>query len=392
MTFYSTIRILDRLSNYIKKDLEFLKHPEKILITCFPAKIKGKTEYLTGYRVQYNSTLGPTKGGIRYSPHVNLDEVKSLAFWMTIKCSLAGLPFGGGKGGVKVNAKELSAKELEYVTRSFTRSISEFIGPKRDIPAPDVYTNEQVMMWMRDEYEKIKGVKAPGVVTGKPLDKGGSLLRDVATSLGAFFIIKRTSKPTSVIVQGFGNAGMNIALMLHKEGYKMVGISDSRGGVYNDKGINVPELVEHKRKTGSVQDFKGFKNVSNNELLELNADILIPAAIENQITKDNANDIKVKKIYEIANGPVTDEADKLLKIPVYPDVLCNSGGVIVSYYEWVQNNSNEKWGEDKIKTSLKNKMLENLEKVVNESKVNNCSLRTAAYILAIKRLIKARES
>jgi len=379
----------------VNEDISFLENPEKVIITSFPARIKGKTKYFTGYRVQYNSLLGPTKGGLRFSPSVDLNDVKALALLMTLKNSLAGIPYGGAKGGVAVNTKELSEQELENVTRGFTRSISNFIGKDIDIPAPDVYTNSQVMAWLLDEYETIKGRHEPGVVTGKPLILGGSKGRDKATALGAYYVIKNIApKNNSVVIQGFGNAGMNLALILYKQGYKVIGVSDSRSGVSSKEGISIPELITHKKKTGSVKSFPSTTNVSNNELLELETNILIPAAIENVITKSNADRVKAKMIVEVANGPVSNEADLILEnngLLVYPDILCNSGGVIVSYYEWVQNNQGFYWTEEEVNEKLRQKINDNLKKIIDEASESKCSLRQAAYTIALKRLLKAKK-
>jgi len=392
--FKDALNKLDKTSKLINEDISFLKNPEKTIITSFPVKIKGKTKYLQGYRVQYNSLLGPTKGGLRFAPRVDLSEVKALALWMTLKNSLAGIPYGGAKGGVTINTKELSQDELENVTRGFTRSIARFIGKDVDVPAPDVYTNPQVMAWLLDEYETIKGLHEPGVVTGKPLILGGSEGRGQATALGAYYVIKNVaSKNNTVIIQGFGNAGKNLAIMLYKEGYKIIGVSDSRSGIINKDGINVPELIKHKEITGSVKDFKLGTNISNEELITIEVDVLVPAAVENVINKENADKVKAKIIIEVANGPVSSEADEVLDhkgMMIYPDVLCNSGGVIVSYYEWVQNNQGYYWSEQEVNEKLKNKMNNNLQSVINEARELKCSLRQGAYALAVKRLIQAK--
>jgi len=392
--FEDALKKLESVAGLLKKDLSFLSQPERIIITSFPARVKGAVKYFTGYRVQYNSLLGPYKGGLRFAPSVDLDEVKALALWMTIKNALAGIPYGGGKGGVTVDTKSLSNEELELVTRGFTRSIARDIGSNVDVPAPDVYTNPQVMSWLLDEYETIKGCHEPGVVTGKPLVLGGSKVRGESTALGAFFVIKSIASRSSVIVQGFGNAGLNLALMLYRDGYKVVGVSDSSTGVYSSEGINVPELINHKKGTGSVKDFKLSKNITNELLLEQEADILVPAAVENVITKGNADKIKARIIIEVATGPGDSEADSILEkkgVLVYPDVLCNAGGVIVSYYEWVQNNQGFYWSEDEVVDRLKNKMTENLDAINKKSRELNCSLRQAAYALAVSRLIEAKE-
>ncbi|MFA5406588.1 MAG: Glu/Leu/Phe/Val dehydrogenase [Candidatus Nanoarchaeia archaeon] len=392
--YEDSLKKLNSVALLLKEDLSFLQQPEKIIITSFPTRIKGMIKYFTGYRVQYNSLLGPYKGGLRFTTNVDLNEIKALALWMTIKNSLAGIPYGGSKGGVTIDTKSLNNEELELITRCFTRSIAKDIGSNIDVPAPDVYTNSQVMSWLLDEYETIKGYHEPGVVTGKPLVLGGSLVRNESTALGAFFIIKNISSKSNVIVQGFGNVGLNLALMLYKNGYKIIGVSDSRSGVYSNEGINIPELINHKNNTGGVKDFKLAHNITNEELLELDTNILVPAAVENMITEKNADKIKAKIIVEVANGPINNEADKILEkkgVLVYPDVLCNAGGVIVSYYEWVQNNQGFYWIESELIDKLKIKMISNLELVVKESEKLNCSLRQGAYALAIKRLIEAKK-
>ncbi len=391
--FSDAVKRLRGIGELLKEDLSFLEKPEKVLTVNFPARIKGEVKYLTGYRVQYNSLLGPTKGGIRFSPSVSESEVKALALWMTIKNALAGVPFGGGKGGVIVNTKSLSTNELEGVARGFARAISGFIGVNKDIPAPDVYTNPQVMAWILDEIEAIRGYHEPGVITGKPLVLGGSAGRSKATAMGAYFIIKEVVPSGSVIIQGFGNAGRNLALMLHESGYKVVGVSDSRGAVYNKSGLNIPLLVKHKNSTGSVKGFKGAKDLTNNELLISEADILVPSAVEGVINKGNAGDIKARTIFEVANGPVTTQADLILNengVSVYPDVLCNAGGVIVSYFEWVQNREGYYWSEVSVNDKLHDLMVNNLHAVIRESESTKTSLRNASYLIAVKRLLEAK--
>lgn len=392
--FDDALKRINDSARLVNEDVSFLQAPERVLMTNFPVKIKGVTKYFTGYRVQYSSLLGPTKGGIRFAPGVDIDEVKALALWMTVKNALAGIPYGGAKGGVTVDTKSLSVDELESVTRAFTRSIKDFIGKNIDVPAPDVYTNPQVMAWILDEFESIKGRHEPGLITGKPLILGGSLGRDKSTALGAYFIVKEIMGKSSVIVQGFGNAGLNVALMLYNDGYKIVGVSDSKFGVYNESGVNVIELVRYKDKTGSVKDFPLARVVSNEELLSLPCDLLIPAAVENVITGSNADYVKAKFIVEIANGPISPEADEVLNkkgVIVYPDVLCNAGGVIVSYFEWVQNNMGYYWSEREVNDKLKIKMIDNLNRVTILSRELKCSLREAAYALAIRDLVSARK-
>ncbi|MGB9748831.1 MAG: Glu/Leu/Phe/Val family dehydrogenase [Candidatus Woesearchaeota archaeon] len=385
----------------IKKEIiDYLSEPKRIIEVYFPVRMdSGKTIMFKGYRVQHNDSLGPFKGGIRFHPQVNLSEVKALAMWMTWKCAIAGIPFGGGKGGVAVNPKELSNSELERLSRSYIRAIFDFIGEDVDIPAPDVNTNSQIMAWMLDEYEKIKGRKSPGVITGKPIEVGGSKGREMATSLGGYFILEETLEKTGIkankiAIQGIGNVGGGIAKILYDKGFKIVGISDSTAGLYNDKGLNIPELLEFKKSGGSFKDYNKAKKISNDELLELNVDVLIPAALENQITEKNANKIKAKIVLELANGPTTLEADKILKeknILVVPDVLANSGGVSVSYCEWVQNKQGYYCDEEEVNERLSKIMKNAFRSVYDVMKEKNISMREAAYAVAITKVARAVE-
>lgn len=371
----------------------------------------GSSKTFDAFRVRHNDALGPTKGGIRYHPNVSLDEVKALAFWMTFKCSIAGLPFGGGKGGVIVNPKELSETELERLSRGYVKELFEVLGPDRDVPAPDVYTNARTMGWMMDEYSKIAGKYSPAVITGKPIELGGSLGRDEATARGAYYIIKELvkkkgldEKKLRVGVQGFGNAGYNLAKMLHDDGFQVIALSDSRGGIYCDTGKLDPELImkikkekgmiDHEYYKGSVKDDTGHRKVTNQELLESDLDILVPAALENQITKENADKIKAKIIVEVANGPTTPEADEILNkkgILLIPDILANSGGVTVSYFEWYQNKHDEKWTLEEVRKKLKERIVPAFEAIYTEMESHDESMRVAAYIYGLKRLAKAIE-
>jgi len=375
---------------------EMISHPKRILEVSIPVKMDdGSTKIFTGYRVQYNDARGPTKGGIRFHPNVTLDEVKALAAWMTWKTAVVNIPFGGAKGGVVVNPKELSESELERLSRGYIRSISDFIGPDVDIPAPDVYTNPKIMAWMMDEYEKIVGHHSPAVITGKPISVGGSLVRDVATALGAFYVIEESVKhfkisDKTIAIQGFGNAGMNLAKILKDNGYKIVAVSDSKGGVYDKNGLDIDKLISVKQSSGTVSEYDAEK-VSNSDLLELDVPILIPAALENQITEKNADSIKAKLVVEVANGPVTPEADKILYskgINVIPDILANAGGVTVSYFEWVQNRTGDYWDEDTVKQKLKSIMRKAFYDVAS---INNVDMRTAAYMVAVKRVAEAQK-
>jgi len=382
-------------------ELEILRKPDRVMEVSLPILMDdGKIKVFDGYRVQYNNILGPYKGGLRFHPKVNLDEVKALAFWMTIKCAVADIPYGGGKGGVAVDVKKLSQGELERLTRAYTRGFADFIGPYKDVPAPDVYTNPQIMAWLMDEYSHIKGENTPAVVTGKPVEIGGSLGRDTATSLGGFFVLEQVLKKlklaknkASLAVQGFGNVGMNFAAIAYRAGYKIVAVSDSRGGIYDKKGLNIEQILAHKQATGSVVNFKGAANVTNEALLELPVEVLAPAALENVINGKNAGRIKAKIILELANGPTAPEAEaKLLKkgVLVVPDVLVNSGGVIVSYFEWVQNLRHYYWEKEKVEANLE-KQLANAFRKVWQTMVaqGNREMRTTAYMVAVERIVKA---
>ncbi len=382
-------------------ELEILRMPDRIIQVSLPVLMdNGRIKVFTGYRVQYNNIRGPYKGGIRFHPQVNLDEVKTLAFWMTIKCAVADIPYGGGKGGVAVDIKLLSPGELERLTRAYARGFADFIGPNIDIPAPDVYTNAQTMAWLMDEYSHIKGENVPAVVTGKPVEIGGSAGRETATSLGGFYILeqvlekfKKTKSQSGIAVQGFGNVGMNFALIAYRAGYKIVAVSDSRGGVYNSKGLNLVELLSYKQATGSVVNYKKAENISNEKLLELPAEIMVPAALENVITEKNAGRVKAKIILELANGPVNPAADeKLIKkgVMVMPDVLANAGGVIGSYFEWVQNFRQYYWNKERFDNRLKSQVIDAFKSVWQTMETRgNCQMRDAAYMVAVERLVKA---
>ena len=380
---------------------DILKSPKRELTVNFPVRMDdGSLRVYTGYRVQYNMARGPTKGGIRYHPAVTLDEVRALAAWMTWKCAVVNLPYGGGKGGVICDPKHMSRPELERLTRRYASEIAPLIGPEMDIPAPDVYTDSQTMAWIMDTYSMQKGYSVPGVVTGKPISLGGSEGRGEATGRGCAYVIRESAphagvkvKGGTVAVQGFGNAGSVAAKLLYDEqGAKIVAVSDSRGGIYNAKGLNPHEVDAHKAKTGSVVGFPGSTAMSNEELLQAKVDILIPAALENQITKANADKIQAKIVAEAANGPTVPEADKILferKIHVLPDILANAGGVTVSYFEWAQDIQGFFWTLQEVNSRLERVMVESyaqVHKVAEERKVHN---RTAAYVLAIQRVVDA---
>ncbi len=389
-----------KLLNLGQAELDILTIPKRIFTFSFPVKLdSGDIRYFTGYRVQFNDALGPTKGGIRFHPEVNLEEIKTLSFLMTLKCAVISIPFGGAKGGVQIDPKRFSDAELERISRGYIRQINRFIGPDVDIPAPDVNTDSKIMAWMLDEYEKLKGAHAPGVITGKPIALGGSKAREFSTSMGGAYVLQEIAdelgmKPgkTSVAVQGFGNVGMHIARILDEWGYKVIAVSDSKSGIFNNSGLNIKDVISHKQKSGQLSKFKGAEEISNEELLELDADVLIPAALEDQITKKNAGNIKAKLILEMANGPITPEADDILlekNIFVVPDVLANAGGVVVSYFEWVQNSMNFYWSEtevlDKLKTYMSNAVKE-LSKSCNGFK---CDMKKELYASAVKKILDA---
>ncbi len=385
------------LLNLTDKEKAVLEKPEHV----HRATLKvGEKEY-PAWRVQYNRARGPAKGGIRYHPGVNEDEVTSLAFWMSLKCAVTDLPLGGGKGGVTVNPKELNPQELEELSREYIRAFWMHIGPTKDVPAPDVYTTPQIMAWMMDEYEKHVGHHAPGVITGKPLEVGGSKVRGIATALGGTYVLDSALKKLNltnkrVVIQGFGNAGMTAAKLLKDQGFTIIGASDSRGAVYNEAGLNVEELCKLKDNRQSVTDIQdeNTKKISQEELLALDCDILVPAALENSITKDNADTIKAKVILELANGPTTAEADDILhqkKILVLPDILANAGGVTVSCFEWIQNNTGDYWEADIIKTKLKKKMDTAFEDIWQLYEANNKQhdFRMNTYIYSIRKVLAA---
>lgn len=403
---------LDKAFAYADIDaeaIEKLRHPKAILQVSLPIRMDdGSLSIFTGFRVHHDNSRGPTKGGIRFHPGVTLDEVKALAFWMTIKCAIVGIPYGGGKGGVIVDPKLLSRMELERLSRSYINAIADFVGPDKDIPAPDVYTNAMIMGWMMDEYSKIVRQYTPAVITGKPIALGGSQGRDEATGRGAYYCIKQLEKKKNwqpknirVAVQGFGNAGQHIASLLHEDGYKIVAVSDSKGGIYSQNGFDVPSLVHIKNSTkkiqavycqGSVCETVDATHISNEELLELDVDLLVPAALENQIHSSNAAKIKASVILEVANGPTTLEAEAILSKNgklVIPDVLANAGGVTVSYFEWVQNKSGFYWPLEEVNTRLKEVMSREFENVYQLMEANQTDMRTAAYIHALNRQAEA---
>jgi glutamate dehydrogenase (NAD(P)+) len=374
--------------------------PKRALLVSVPVAMDdGRVEVFQGYRVHHDCTLGPSKGGVRYHPDVTLGEVSALAMWMTWKCALVGLPFGGAKGGVSCDPGTFSRKELQRLTRRYTSEILTMIGPDIDIPAPDIGTNEQVMAWMMDTYSQHKGYSVPGIVTGKPLSIGGSMGRSAATGQGLVYILAEALKQKNksfpgmeVVVQGFGNVGSNAAEILYKEGCKIVGVSDAFSGLYNPKGIAIPDLIQHVKKEKVVSGFPDAEKITNEELLVLKCDVLVPAAISGQITEKNAKNIKASIILEGANGPTTPEADLILKdrgIWVIPDILANAGGVTVSYFEWVQGMQNFFWKEKEVMEKLKDVMTAAFASVLETSVKEKVDLRTAALMRGIKRIADA---
>jgi glutamate dehydrogenase/leucine dehydrogenase len=377
-----------------------LEEPKRALIVSLPVRMDdGAVRVFSGCRVQHNDARGPFKGGIRYHPDVTLDEITALAMLMTWKCAVVDIPYGGAKGGVCCNPKIMSKGELERLTRRYAAMILDLIGPYRDVPAPDVYTDEQTMAWIMDTYSQFKGYSVPEAVTGKPIILGGFKQRESATSMGVVFCIqeavkhlKMKAQNTRVAVQGFGSVGWNAARILHDLGYRVVAVSDSQGGIYAAEGINPIKVFEHKMKQGSVLGYKGAKQISNEELLKLPCDILVPAALEHQIMKANANKIKAKIVAEAANAPTTPEADNILrekKIFLIPDILANSGGVTSSYFEWVQNLTRERWPEQEADKKLKNMMVKAFDTVYAISKKREVDMRTAALILGVGRVAEA---
>jgi len=387
-----------------------LKNPQTVLEFNFPVKMDNNSvKYFNGYRVQYNNALGPFKGGLRYSLGVNLNEIKALALLMALKCAVVNIPFGGGKGGVEVDAKNLSPRELENLTRSFTQILATHIGPDKDIPAPDMYTNSQVMAWIVDEFSKLSGYLAPAVVTGKPLELGGSLGRNEATGQGGYYVFEelikksKLKKDLTIAVQGFGNVGYHITKFLHNAGYKIILVSDSQGGIYDLRkhGMDPERLQEMKHKDngingcyckGTVCDCDNYKKISNDRLLESQVDVLIPAALENVITEKNASRIKAKYILEMANGAINLNAEnKLLKkkIVVVPDILANAGGVTVSYFEWLQNKQGESWTLTEVNAKLKEIMVRATRDIWSMAQEKNLDLRTAAHLVALQRMERA---
>ena len=401
--FENSLEQLRIAAEYLKLDEgihQILSHPKRELTVSLPVKMdNGKIKVFTGYRVQYNDARGPFKGGIRYHPGVTLDEVKALAAWMTWKTSVVNIPYGGAKGGIICDPKNMSQPELEHMTRRYAAAISQIIGPYKDIPAPDVYTNSQTMAWIMDTFNTIQGYMSPGVITGKPISLGGSLGRDKATGRGAVFctveaakVKKIDLKKATFAVEGYGNAGSFFSQILQTYGPKLMAASDSKGAIMSKNGMDADKLIAHKEKTGSVVGFPGSQSISGKELLQMDVDILGPSALENTILPDIAKGIKAKIITECANGPTTPEADKILNangVFLIPDILANAGGVIVSYLEWVQNLERLGWTEIEVNSMLEKKITSAFKDVHEASLKHNTSMRTGAMIVAVGRVADA---
>ncbi|MCU9613731.1 Glu/Leu/Phe/Val dehydrogenase [Caldibacillus lycopersici] len=391
---------LDKLG-YSEEVYELLKEPLRMMTVKIPVRMDdGKTKVFTGYRAQHNDAVGPTKGGIRFHPNVSEREVKALSIWMSLKCGIVNLPYGGGKGGIVCDPRTMSFRELEALSRGYVRAISQIVGPTKDIPAPDVFTNSQIMAWMMDEYSRIDEFNSPGFITGKPIVLGGSHGRDSATAKGVTICIHEAAKRSGiklegarVVVQGFGNAGGFLAKFMHDEGAKVIGISDAYGALHDPDGLDIDYLLDRRDSFGTVTNL--FNNaISNKDLLELDCDILVPAAIENQITEENAHNIKAKIVVEAANGPTTLEATKILTergILLVPDVLASAGGVTVSYFEWVQNNQGYYWTEEEVEERLEKIMVQAFDNVYTTAKTRRVDMRLAAYMVGVRKMAEASQ-
>lgn len=422
--FTNALSRLHRAATYIEFDpeaLQRLQEPISLIEVTVPVRMDdGALELFRGFRVRHDDTRGPTKGGLRYHPQVNLDEIKALAFWMTCKCAVVGIPFGGAKGGVIVDPKQLSRLELERLSRGFIQRIADFIGPDTDVPAPDVYTNAMIMGWMMDEYSIIRRERKPAVVTGKPIPLGGSLGREDATGRGAYYCIKELEKirnwtpdRITVAVQGFGNAGQHVARLLYDDGYRIIAISDSQGGFMQSEGIDIPKAIQNKNRGHGIyakrsvcdcqhcgktdchckeNENSSHSRISNKELLELDVDILIPAALQEQIVLTNAKNIKASVIIEVANGPISAAADEIVNQNgrlIVPDILANAGGVTVSYFEWVQNRTGDSWDTAEVTSRLQAIMSREFKNIYDLMQLHQVDMRTAAYIHALSRLGEA---
>ena len=403
--FESAISYLDAAAEKLglkSDEVKFLREPNQVLEFDLPVEIDGEKKTLHGYRVQYNNARGPYKGGLRYHPSVNMDEVKSLAFWMAIKCAVVDVPFGGGKGGIEVDPKTLTEKELEELTREFARQLTPHIGPDKDVPAPDVNTNPKIMGWIVDEYSKIVGKSTPAVVTGKPLELGGSKGREIATGWGGVIVLRELAKKlamkpeeTTVAIQGIGNVGYWFARSALDLGFKIVGLSDSRGAIWNDDGLDPEKVKEHKSQAGSVVGFPGADTITEEIFFAKQVDVFVPAALENAITEENVDSVKAKVIMEMANGPVSAPAfERLIKkgVVIVPDILANAGGVATSYFEWKQNMTNQSWEEQEVLEKLEKLMIKAFSEVWQISQKEEVDLKLAAYMIAVDKIVKAQKN
>ena len=384
---------------YSEAVYELLKEPLRVLTVRIPVRMDdGSVKVFTAYRAQHNDSVGPTKGGVRFHPNVTETEVKALSIWMSLKAGIVDLPYGGGKGGVVCDPRNMSFRELERLSRGYVRAISQIVGPTKDIPAPDVYTNSQIMAWMMDEYSRIREFDSPGFITGKPLVLGGSRGRETATAKGVTLMIREAAKKRNidlknarVVIQGFGNAGSYLAKFMHDSGAKVIGISDAYGALYDPDGLDIDYLLDRRDSFGTVTNL--FKDtITNQELLELDCDILVPAAVGNQITAQNAHRIKADIVVEAANGPTTLEATKILNdrgVLLVPDVLASAGGVTVSYFEWVQNNQGYYWTEEEVEEKLEKIMVKAFENVYRTAQTRNVDMRLAAYMVGVRNMAEA---
>lgn len=378
---------------------DLIKEPMRLLTVRIPVRMDdGSVKTFTGYRAQHNDAVGPTKGGVRFHPDVDVEEVTALSMWMTLKCGIVDLPYGGGKGGIVCDPRQMSIHEVERLSRGYVRAISQIVGPTKDIPAPDVFTNSQIMAWMMDEYSQMDEFNSPGFITGKPIVLGGSQGRDRSTALGVVIAIEEAAKRrgktiegSRVVIQGFGNAGSFLAKFLYDQGAKIVGISDAYGALHDPEGLDIDYLLDRRDSFGTVTNLFD-DTISNKELFEIDCDILVPAAISNQITEDNANDIKAEIVVEAANGPTTMAATKILSergVLLAPDVLASAGGVTVSYFEWVQNNQGYYWTEEEVNEKLREKLVKAFDTIYNLAENRKIDMRLAAYIVGIKRTAEA---
>ncbi|SHS10487.1 glutamate dehydrogenase [Mycobacteroides abscessus subsp. abscessus] len=400
--FYSTQTVIQKALNklgYTHEMYELLKDPIRMLTVRIPVRMDdGTVQIFTGYRSQHNDAVGPTKGGVRFHPEVDEEEVKALSIWMSLKCGITDLPYGGGKGGIICDPRKMSFRELERLSRGYVRAISQIVGPTKDIPAPDVYTNSQIMAWMMDEYSRLREFDSPGFITGKPIVLGGSKGRETATARGVTICVEEAVKKKGfelqgarVVIQGFGNAGSYLAKFMHDAGAKVIAVSDVYGGVHDPNGLDIDYLLDRRDSFGTFS--KIFEHtISNSELLELDCDILVPAAISNQITAQNANNIKAKIVVEAANGPTTLEATTTLTergILLVPDILASAGGVTVSYFEWVQNNQGYYWSEEEVDEKLSKVMIHSFENIYQTAALHKVDMRLAAYMVGIKKMAEA---